>query len=159
MARKKSNYFHKETTTTIDRDTGEHLSTEIIVRKRVSADKFFQVYTEDWAALMGIEGDCQFKIILWIGRNMNYETNEVILVMSIKKRIAKEIGFSYKSVENSISLLKKSGVLIHVDTSIYMLNPKMFFKGKPEDRQLLIRSMEYLIVSNDVVGVEDGLEE
>ena len=155
MATKKKNHFVKETTTTIDKDTGEHLSSEIIVRKRVSAEEFLQVYLDDFGALMGVKGEAEFKIILWIGKNMNYETNEIILVMPIKKRIVSETELSLHTINNAIFSLTKKGIMIRIDDSIYMLSPKMFFKGRIEDRLKLIRTMEYLIVSNDVVGVED----
>lgn len=157
MAKKKNNFFSKESTHIIDREDGEILRSEIITRKRVTADKFVQLYLDDFGALMGIEGEGEYRLILWCAKNMNYETNEVIIVNALKKRIAAECNLSSYTINNAVSALVSKNLLLRKETSIYMLNPNYFFKGKIEDRVALIRTVEYYIqeAGNDDVAVVD----
>lgn len=154
MAKKKNNLFSKETTHVIDRQDGEILRSEIITRKRVTADKFVQLYLDDFGALMGIEGEGEYRLILWCARNMNYDTNEVIIVNALKKRIASECDLSSYTINNAVSSLVGKNLLLRKETSIYMLNPKYFFKGKIEDRAALIRTVEYYIQEAGADDVE-----
>lgn len=158
MAKKKNNSFSRETTHVVDSQDGEILRSEIITRKRVSADKFLQVYLDDFGFLMGIEGEGEHRIILWCAKNMNYETNEVVIVAELKKRIAAECDLSAHTINNSLTSLVRKEVLIREATSIYMLNPKYFFRGRIEDRAVLIRKMEYYIQeagADDVAVVDE----
>ncbi len=158
MAKKKNNSFSKETTHVVDRENGEILRTEIITTKRVTADKFVQLYLDDFGALMGIEGEGEYRLILWCAKNMNYETNEVIIINTLKKRIAAECDLSPYTINNAVSSLVRKNLLLRKDTSIYMLNPKYFFKGKVEDRMALIRTVEYYIQeagADDVAVVDE----
>jgi hypothetical protein len=158
MAKKKNNSFSKETTHTIDSQDGEILRSEIITRKRVSADKFVQLYLDDFGALMGIEGEGEYRLILWCAKNMNYDTNEVIIVNALKKRIAAECDLSPYTINNAVSALVTKNLLLRKDTSIYMLNPNYFFKGKIDDRAALIRTVEYYIQeagADDVAVVDE----
>lgn len=157
-SKKKNNSFSKETTHVVDSRDGEILRSEIIIRKRVSADKFLQVYLDDFGFLMGIEGEGEHRIILWCAKNMNYETNEVVIVGEHKKRIASECDLSLHTINNSLTSLVRKSVLIRKATSIYLLNPKYFFRGRIEDRAALIRTVEYYIQeagADDVAVIDD----
>lgn len=158
MSKKKNNSFSKETTHVVDREDGEILRTEIITRKRVTADKFVQLYLDDFGALMGIEGEGEYRLILWCAKNMNYDTNEVIIVNALKKRIASECNLSPYTINNAVSALVSKNLLLRKETSIYMLNPNYFFKGKIDDRAALIRTVEYYIQeadADDVAVIDD----
>lgn len=158
MAKKKNNSFSKETTHVVDRQDGQIFRTEIITRKRVAADKFVQLYLDNFGALMGIEGEGEYRLILWCAKNMNYDTNEVIIVNALKKRIAAECDLSPYTINNAVSALVSKNLLLRKDRSIYMLNPNYFFKGKIDDRAALIRTVEYYIQeagADDVAVIDD----
>jgi len=158
MAKKKNNSFSKETTHIVDRQDGQIFRTEIITRKRVTADKFVQLYLDNFGALMGIEGEGEYRLILWCAKNMNYDTNEVIIVNALKKRIAAECDLSPYTINNAVSALVSKNLLLRKDTSIYMLNPNYFFRGRIEDRAALIRTVEYYIQeagADDVAVIDD----
>ena len=159
MAKKKNNSFSKETTHIIDRQDGEILRSEIITRKRVSAEKFVQLYLDDFGALMGVEGEGEYRLILWCAKNMNYETNEVIIVNALKKRIAAECDLSPYTINNAVSALVTKNLLLRKDTAIYMLNPNFFFKGRVEDRMNLIRIVEYYIQENSISDTGSNVDE
>ena len=128
---------------------GDVISTELKTVKRVSKDKFLQVYLEDFGALMKIKEGLEYKIILWIGKEMNYETNEIVLVKAIKERMAADISANIRTINNVISSLTNKNVLISIDRTIFQLNPKLFFKGSIQQREILIRTVQYEIATTD----------
>ena len=67
--------------------------------------------------------------------------------------IADNIGAKYKTVDNHISKMYKSGLLIRKETSIYYLNPKYFFKGYLENRPSVLK----LVLEYQVDTDEDNL--
>ena len=119
---------------------------------------FLQVYLEDFASLMSINEGVEYKIILWIGKHMNYETNEMILVKANKETMSNDIGANIRTVNNAIGALTKKKILISEDRSIFTLNPKLFFKGSVEQRQTLIRTVEYQIKDENEQEIQSNSE-
>ena len=139
---------YSETNRIINQE-GDVISTELKTVKKVTKDKFLQVYLEDFGALMKIKEGLEYKIILWIGKEMNYETNEIVLVKAIKERMAVDISTNIRTINNVISSLTNKNVLISIDRTIFQLNPKMFFKGSIQQREILIRTIQYEIGTTD----------
>jgi hypothetical protein len=139
---------YSETNRIINQE-GDVISTELKTVKKVTKDKFLQVYLEDFGALMKIKEGLEYKIILWIGKEMNYETNEIVLVKAIKERMAVDISANIRTINNVISSLTNKNVLISTDRTVFHLNPKMFFKGSIQQREILIRTIEYQIGTTD----------
>lgn len=142
MAKKKQTLLSRETTHLINED-GVVLTSQIITTKRVRPDQFLQVYLEDFASLMRINGDAEFKVILWIGKAMNYQTNEIVLVEAIKQKISKDCEIALNTINNTIASLLRKDILIRTQRSVYTLNPDFFFKGRLEERDQLRRTIIY----------------
>lgn len=138
--------LNQETTHVVDLDTGETVYSEIIVSKRVRPDQFLQVYLEDLSKLLRLS-EASYRIILWIGKNMSWQTNEIVLISSIKQRISNECDLSINTVRNTIGKLVEQGILLTSERSVYVLSPELFFKGKIRDRSELKRSLLYKLDS------------
>lgn len=147
--KKTKNIVYESQSITID-DSGVLLKTELKTVKRVTKDKFLQVYLEDFASLMKINSGAEYKVVLWIGNEMGFNTNEIVLVKAIKERISEDIGINVRTINNAITSLTEKGVLLTNSRSVYMLNPKLFFKGSIEDRNVCLkRIIEYQIETNE----------
>lgn len=142
-------------TNSINIETGEVLSIEQKIVKRVAPDNFIQVYLEDLSGLFKLENVAEYKVLiaLWKRVNFNEENtidgNSVVLVKAIKEQIANETDYSLSRVNSVITTLVKKELLIQKDRSIYVLNPKYFFKGYYKDRVKVVRAViEYRIEDN-----------
>lgn len=71
--------------------------------------------------------------------------NIIVLNASLKRMIAKEQNTSVANVANIISKFVKDGLMVRKDTGLYMLDPKLFAKGKWRDIDKL--RTEYLELS------------
>jgi len=123
------------------------------ILKSVPRDKFIQVYLEDIRVFMDLPDASSIKVLVNLWKYCTCDTNEIIIVKALKERIADNVGIKLQSVSNIISKLVKKKILIRRNTSIYILNPLYFFKGRDFTRQNLIR----LIVEYELTDVEqDG---
>jgi len=137
--------IYEEVKTVINED-GEIITAELITVKKVTKETFLQVYLDDFHSLMKIKEGNEYKLVLWIGKNMNFDNNEIILVKEIKNRIASEIGCNIRTIDNSILSLVSKGILIKSGRSVFTLNPNLFFKGSIDKRnklKKLIKKIEY----------------
>jgi len=136
--------IYEEVKTVINED-GEIITAEFTTVRKVTKETFLQVYLDDFYSLMRIREGNEYKLVLWIGKNMNFD-NEIILVKEIKNRIANEIECNVRTIDNSIRSLVSKGILIKSGRAIFTLNPHLFFKGNLDQRnklKKLIKKVEY----------------
>ena len=62
-------------------------------------------------------------------KRVNYE-NEIVLVSSIKKRMAHSLGIKLNTLDHHIGGLVKKKILIRIDRGIFRLNTYIFGRGK-----------------------------
>lgn len=143
--KKTKSTIYEEVKTVVSED-GETISAEITTIKKVSKETFLQVYLDDFMSLMKIKEGSEYKIVLWIGKNMNFDTNEIALIKAIKERMAIDIGTNIRTIDNSVSSLVAKKILTQKGRGLFILNPKLFFKGSLDSRNnllKLIRKVEY----------------
>jgi hypothetical protein len=144
MKKTKSVIYEKESV--VVNEHGETLTTELTTVKKVNKETFLQVYLDDFMSLMRIKEGSEYKIVLWIGKNMNFDTNEIALIKAIKERMSIDIGTNIRTINNSVSALVSKKILIQKGRGLFILNPKLFFKGSLDSRNNLlkvIRKIEY----------------
>lgn len=130
---KKTMYHEKETIVKNEDGTFDSHIQEFT--RVVERDKFIQVYLEDMKGLLNLTSKTDIRVLISIWEKAQYNSNKIILIKAIKEDIAKEVGYSYQVVVNSISKLSKMDLLLREDTSVYYLNPKFFFKGSHKNRK------------------------
>jgi len=131
--------FYEEVTEVISQETGEILESKKFYKQRVEKDKFMMVYLESMGSILKINSPIEYKVLLTLWEMSEFESNRIILVKSIKKEIANNLGYVFKTVENAISRLLKKNLLVKRERSIYYLNPKYFFKGSEIARAKAIK--------------------
>ncbi len=139
----------------------ERVETKIV--RKVSPKDFIQVYLEDLSKLFNIGSPTEIKVLISLWKHTSFNKqgealgNKVVLIKSIKASIAEDIGTSIGTIDNAISKLVKKDLLIKTDRSVYLLNPKYFFKGYIPDRINVIRTViEYQIEKNSADQLELG---
>lgn len=137
----KKNTVFEEHHVTVSEETGVVLEVESRIVKKTSAESFMQVYLEDNSSIYGIDNKSQLRVMreLWV--ISQFDTNQVILVKSIKEDIAKKVGCTLQTVNNHITKFVKKDLLIKKDTSVYYLNPEYFFKGFLQNRPKVVKSI------------------
>jgi hypothetical protein len=62
----------------------------------------------------------------------------VAITAGVKRRMCQELGVKNpQTISNALSKMVKAGILIRIETGIYMLNPFLFGKGDWKDIQKL----------------------
>jgi hypothetical protein len=90
---------------------------------------YIKVYLEDIAKIQDLPAGST-SLLYELLKMMNYETNEIFLNSSLKKRIAEKLGIkNTKSIDNALTQFHQSNILIRIERGIYMANPNLFGKG------------------------------
>lgn len=138
-----------------DYETGETI-TETHENKHIKRvfdeEEFIQVYVNDIAALIGLEKSTDIKVMMALWKEAMFnprnsaDGNLIYLYRPMKESLAKELGYSVGTVNNSANRLAKKEFIIQKDRGVYFLNPKYFFKGFIDDRPKVMRTIiEYRI--------------
>jgi len=127
-----------------------YLTGEVTERVRhlvetTTAEKFIKVYLNFISGELNLK-DYEKAFILEIFPRVNYETNKVTLLLDDKTEIANKLKRSVSHINNMITSLKKSNVLVQVSRGKYMLNPEYFFRGDEIQRGNIINIFKQYII-------------
>lgn len=132
----------EEKTTTIDSETGEILhETKIVAKSKEVEPPFVKLYINDIIKLNDL-GKAESIVLNSLVKNLQYG-NIVVLIKAIKEIIAEETGYSTASIKKAIVNLSKAGILIPKERSVYIVDPKLFARGKWEDVKKLRMTITY----------------
>ena len=100
------------------------------------------------------------EVLLAILRRMNY-SNDIILISSIKKEIAEELGIKEITLRKAIELFVEKSILLRRDRSVYIINPYFFGRGKWEEIKKIRLLIEYskegkMVLKTDFELVDNG---
>lgn len=123
-----SKKYIKQTHTTENYETGEIATSTKVLVEHTTADKFIKVYLNFVGAELDLK-DYEKAFIYELFTRVSYESNKVTLLLADKQEIATKMRRSVSHINNMITALKKSNVLVLVSRGRYMLNPEYFFRG------------------------------
>jgi len=103
---------------------------------------FVKMYLKD---LMWLKNTPKWtnRVLSELLKNMSYG-NEIILNVSLKKRIANELDMSINSINKALIDLKRTQILLQKERGIFIANPEYFAKGRWEQVKSLIIETRYL---------------
>ena len=102
---------------------------------------YVKVYLEDLGRLRGLDPSEQ-KLVNELVFNMGYN-NIVPSYKPVKEMIAKKIGVSLSTVNNSIQNLYKKGILIRQARGFYLMDPNIFGRGSWKDVKNIRMTIDY----------------
>jgi len=139
-----SKNLYVETQTHVNVSTGEVERVISTTIKTVKSEQFIQIYLEDLSGIFNLETRVEIRLIalMWRDSTPNIdgsdEGNRVVVVKEIKEMWAKEAEATLQTINNTLTRLVQKEILIKKGRSIYVLNPKLFFKGSLKDRPKVI---------------------
>lgn len=92
---------------------------------------YLKLYIEDLGLLKKLSGS-EINILLYVAAQADY-SGEVHLPLLVKGRVAESVGVKVQAVNNAIVKLSAKGLIKRIGTSVYILNPDLFAKGKWRD--------------------------
>jgi hypothetical protein len=136
----------------INHETGEVLTSNKLVSKKVPREKFASCFIKD-ICLLARCPQSEIAIVLGCLQYLEWNTNELILNASRRKELAKEINIKDTTFKIGMSRLYQKNIFVKIETNgitkIY-LNPTLFFVGD-EISKLNICSItyEYKLIDKD----------
>jgi len=144
----------KEITSIVIDERKELKSFETEISKQATSDEFVQMYLHDMQGILNIKTNSEFQVLAQLWKLAKFDTNEITLIKRIKEIIAEEIGITLQNVNNTLSSLKKKGLITNPHRGQYFLNPKYFFKGYLKNRPKAMRVILNYEIIEDIKKIE-----
>lgn len=122
---------------TIDPTTGEVLALDIQIPMN-DTDEWLTMYFKGMDILCNLN-KCLQKVLIACLKTCTYNErlyngNIVHNDSYLKKIVETEYGIKPSTVNNSINLLCKKGILLKKERGLYLINPELFWKGRISKR-------------------------
>lgn len=131
----------------VDNHTGELL--ELRQTRKLSLEEFIMVFFSSYPQLFKLKG-LQLKILMCCWKHSTYNkendtTGNIVHNNASFKQHCREEGLDIAdaSIDNTISSLCKTGLLVKKCRGEYLLNPDYFFKGSLSQRTKVL--MQFIV--------------
>ncbi len=130
--------FLRNETVSVDRETGEIITTSKTFSIKATQDEFYMSYISNMVGFFNLKSAVDIKLITKMCMIAEYNTGRVLITPEVRKDIQELLNISSQQMTNSISNLKKIG-LIKGSRGTYHLNPMVFWKGTNDSRTAHLR--------------------
>lgn len=121
----------------INPQTGEVVQTTVI-NKNIDADfNFHKIWLQDILYILNTMGNKKIAVLSHLLKIMRNEDNSMSFTL---RKLAKDTGISYPTIQNTISELIEANVIRRDKdiNSLYFFNPDLIVKGSSKKRQQLL---------------------
>ncbi len=126
----------------IDPLTGELIDTQTLVKTHKiivdSKDQFAFTYSEIIGQLKNLSG-VDIKLLTYCSLCCEYNTNSVVLVKPMLKKISTDFDIAEGSIKNSIKKLVGKKILIPQGSGVYKINPRYYWRGEKSERSVVMK--------------------
>lgn len=130
--------FLRNETVSVDKETGEIITTSKTFSVKVTQDEFYMSYINNMVGFFNLKSAVDIKLITKMCMIAEYNTGRVLVTPEVRKDVQQLLNISSQQMTNSIANLKKIG-LIRGSRGTYHLNPMVFWKGTNDSRTAYLR--------------------
>lgn len=138
---KKRNVFVEHN---VNQDTGEVSERRWITKQSVNTEKFIKYYVENMHLIDWLTSG-QYRVLFELGKISEYNTNLISLDKEKREIVAKSCQMT--SVNQAISVLTRSNILIKKSYTSYLINPRILFNGEE------VKRLKILEDNNLILGI------
>lgn len=149
---------HENSKTVVDTYTGELIeeTTSKVFTIKKEVEPFFLTYSRFMSILYDLNSLSTVKILWKFLEIAKYNTGEVFVTPQIKKKIIEDLKISL-SIYNKALVILKDAEIISGERGLYVINPKIHWKGDFKTREKLIKSgIKVTIQPNEEFEVKEG---
>lgn len=129
----------KHEQTHVDQETGEIYTTSKTFSVKVNQDEFYMTYIENMAGFFNLKSLVEIKVLTKFCIMAEYNIGRVLLPSGERTKLIEFLGISSQQLSNAIKHLKDNG-LLEGDKGTYFINPLVFWKGRNDTRNELLKS-------------------
>ena len=148
---------HENSKTVVDTYTGELIqeTTSKVFTVKKEVEPFFLTYSRFMSILYDLNSLATVKILWKFLEIAKYNTGEVFVTPQIKKNIIEDLKISL-SIYNKALVILKDAEIISGERGLYVINPKIHWKGDFKTREKLINSgMSITIQPNEEFDIKE----
>ena len=132
----------------VDQNTGEVTERRWITKQTIKTEKFIKYYAESLILIEWLTNG-QYRILFELGKISEYNTNKVSLDKEKREEIAKSCQMA--SLNQAISILTRSNILIKKSSTLYVINPRILFNGEETERLKMLDDNSGILGINKLV--------
>lgn len=132
----------------VDQNTGEVTERRWITKQTIKTEKFIKYYAESLSLIEWLTNG-QYRILFELGKISEYNTNKVSLDKEKREEIAKSCQMA--SINQAISILTRSNILIKKSSTLYVINPRILFNGEETERLKMLDDNSGILGINKLV--------
>lgn len=132
----------------VDQNTGEVTERRWITKQTIKTEKFIKYYAESLILIEWLTNG-QYRILFELGKISEYNTNKVSLDKEKREEIAKSCQMA--SINQAISILTRSNILIKKSSTLYVINPRILFNGEETERLKMLDDNSGILGINKLV--------
>lgn len=119
----------------IDKDTGEEIVVDQIIKRAYGTKNFWKCYLMDFLTILGVVDNKQVDIFIYIVENTNSTNN---LFIGTYKKIAKDVAVSEPTISRIMKKLQNNNFIKRIQNGVWFVNPSILMKGNDTKRQILL---------------------
>lgn len=123
----------------IDKETGELLCADQIIKRTYGTKNFWKCYLMDFLVVLGIIDSRQLDVFIYIVENTQPANNTFI---GTYRKIAGDIHCSLDTVSKIMKKLQENNFIKKVQNGVWLVNPNILMKGNDNKRQILLSYYE-----------------
>lgn len=128
----------KHESTIVDPETGEIITSSKTFSVKVNQDEFYMTYIENMSGFFDLRSAVDMKVLTKFCISAEYNTGKIVLSVAERQSIMAFLGISSQQLSNAINSLKTHG-LLDGEKGTYYINPLVFWKGKNEIRNTILK--------------------
>ena len=132
----------------VDQNTGVVTERRWITKQTIKTEKFIKYYAESLILIEWLTNG-QYRILFELGKISEYNTNKVSLDKEKREEIAKSCQMA--SINQAISILTRSNILIKKSSTLYVINPRILFNGEETERLKMLDDNSGILGINKLV--------
>lgn len=113
----------------LDATSGEIIQKQWLTKEAKNTQHFVKMYLEDLVSLQKLTHS-DFRTLYSIAEFLEYNTNQFFLNKERREDLAIRANIKINTLNMCISRLVKKNLLIKIGSSLYQMNPKIFFNGE-----------------------------
>lgn len=137
----------KHESTTVDKETGEIITTNKTYSIKTDPENFYMTYIESLASFFKIGTILDVKVLVKFCTIAEYNSGRVLVTSEVRKEIMEFLNIDKYRLSRSIKQLRELN-LITGDYGTYYLDPAVFWKGTNSMRRSLLKKKQLSITIN-----------
>jgi len=132
----------------VNQETGEVTDKMWVTKQAMKYAKFIKYYAEG-SEYLELLTHGQYRVLFELAQYTEYNTNVISIDKNKKDIIAAKCNMKY--INQVISILSRSNILVKLSSNSFMINPRILFNGEETERFKILQNKGIVLGINKLI--------